>query len=274
MADRPLASDANSHSTADLSEPTASKSTDDGLIRVVIVDDQNFVQQMLTAYLEEAEDIQVVATASDGQSAIAEIKIHQPDIALVDIEMPGIDGLTTARAISKRFPNTKVLVLSSHDDFSYLNRALQIGVKGYLLKATPPGELIDAIHSVCKGYFQLGPGLLEQVLQTIATQNVNDGQPLPPEEAERLDRLEAMVRKLYDRQNGLVTQVKAQQVSIETQAKEWSRDRYLQLEQQVVVMRSHVQSLERTTRTLWMALVAVATVGAAFLLLFVLFSRG
>ncbi|MEM9568266.1 MAG: response regulator transcription factor [Cyanobacteria bacterium P01_E01_bin.34] len=243
-------------------------------IRVAIVDDQNFVQQMLTAYLEEADDIDVVATASDGQSAIAEIKQHRPDIALVDIEMPGIDGLTTARAITKRFPDTKVLVLSSHDEFSYLNRALQIGVKGYLLKATPPGELIDAIHSVNKGYFQLGPGLLEQVLQTIAIQDVSDVPPQISEEVERVKRLEGLVRKLYDRQQSLINQVKTQQAAIDTQAEEWSRDQYMQLEQQVVMMGSHIRYLERTARTLWVALVTVATVGAVFMLLFFMFAGG
>lgn len=274
MTDRPQASVINNDSTYSSTEEGAHTPTDGDMIRVAIVDDQNFVQQMLKTYLEEADDIQVVAIASDGQSAIAEVKQHRPDIALVDIEMPGIDGLTTARAITKRFPNTKVLVLSSHDEFSYLNRALQIGVKGYLLKATPPSELIDAIHSVNKGYFQLGPGLLELVLQTIAIQDVNDVQALPPEEIERMERIEALVRKLYDRQQGLVGQVKNQQSLIDAQVEESSRDRYLQLEQQVVVMRSHIRYLERATRTLWVALVAVATVGAIFLLMFLLFSGG
>ena len=264
MNNRPLASVGNTHATAD-TDLTGDTST----IRVAIVDDQSFVQQMLMAYLEEAEDIQVVAVASDGQSAIAEIKEHRPDIALVDIEMPGIDGLTTARAITKRFPNTKVLVLSSHDEFSYLNRALQIGVKGYLLKATPPGELIDAIHSVHKGYFQLGPGLLEQVLQTIAMQDVSDVQSPLTEDTERVDQLEAFVRKLYDRQQGLLNQVKTQQTTIEAQAEDWSHYHHLQLEHQVVVMRSHLRYLERTARTLWVALVTLATVGAVFMLFFV-----
>ncbi|MEL7085722.1 MAG: response regulator transcription factor [Cyanobacteria bacterium J06597_1] len=269
MTHRPATSVASTRTTADTAIPDETSH-----IRVAIVDDQNFVQQMLTAYLEEADDIDVVATASDGQSAIEQIKEHLPDIALVDIEMPGIDGLTTARAIMKRFPNTKVLVLSSHDEFSYLNRALQIGVKGYLLKATPPGELIDAIHSVNRGYFQLGPGLLEQVLQTIAIQDMSDVQPPGSEDLERVERLEALVRKLYDRQQGLLNQVRTQQTAINTQAEEWSRDQYLQLEQQVVVMRSHIRYLERTTRTLWVALVTVATVGAVFLLLFFMFAGG
>ena len=275
MTDRPTVPVANTPNTPlSSSDDDASTSGDSAVISVLIVDDQNFVQQMLKAYLEEEPDIQVVSTASDGQSAIAEIKVHRPDIALIDIEMPGIDGLTTARAITKRFPDTKVLVLSSHDEFSYLNRALQIGVKGYLLKATPPGELIDAIHSVHKGYFQLGPGLLEQVLQTIAIQDVNEFKPsTPPEDTERIERLEALARKLFDQQKGLVQQVKHQQSQLEAQAAEWSRDQYLQLEQQLLVMRSRVHYLERTSRSLWVALVAVATVGAIFLL-FLLVSAG
>ncbi len=135
-------------------------------ISVLIVDDQLSIQEMLKAYLSEDPSIKVVGIANSGQSAIALIEELNPDIAILDIEMPGLDGLSACGAIVKRFPSTKVLVLSSYDDVEYLNRAIQMGVNGYLHKATPPAELINTIHSIHKGYFQLGPGMHEEILRT------------------------------------------------------------------------------------------------------------
>lgn len=134
------------------------------MIRVFLVDDQNTIRQILKSYLEAELDIEVVGSADSGQGAVEQMETLRPDVALVDIEMPGIDGLTTTRLINQRFPECQVLVLSSYDDDEYLNRALQAGAKGYLLKATPAKELADAIRSVHKGYFQLGPGLLKKFL--------------------------------------------------------------------------------------------------------------
>ena len=134
-------------------------------IKVVIVDDGEFVREMLKDYLSEDPSIQVVGTASDGHSAIASIQELHPDIAILDIEMPGLDGISACRAIVQRFPSIKVLILSSHDDAEYLNRAIQMGAKGYLHKATPPDEIIAAVHSIHKGYFQLGPGMHEQIVR-------------------------------------------------------------------------------------------------------------
>ncbi len=136
-------------------------------IRVLIVDDQSTIQQILKSYLELEPDLEVVGTAADGQAAIEQVKALKPDVVLMDIEMPVIDGLTATRIISERFIPTKVLILSVHDSDEYLNRALQVGAKGYLLKTTHGEELINAIRTAYKGYFQLGPGLLEKYLNKI-----------------------------------------------------------------------------------------------------------
>ncbi len=132
------------------------------MIRVFIAEDQKTVQQILKSYLELEPDIEVVGTATNGQLAIEQIELLKPDVAIVDIEMPEVDGLTATQAISQRFSETKVLILSVHDNERYLNNALQVGAKGYLLKTTSPKDLVNAIRAVHQGYFQLSPGLIEK----------------------------------------------------------------------------------------------------------------
>jgi HlyD family secretion protein len=136
---------------------------DSSKIRILIVDDQNFVCMMLQYFLKSQLDLEVVATAHSGQNALDKIEQLHPSIALVDIEMPGMNGLTITRTISEKYAQTKVLVLSNHDDNIYIREALQAGAKGYLLKDTPPEELAHAIRFVQKGYLQIGPGLLAKL---------------------------------------------------------------------------------------------------------------
>jgi HlyD family secretion protein len=138
-------------------------------IRILIVDDQNFVRKMLQYSLADQTHLKVIGTANSGQDALAQIEHLQPDIALVDIEMPGMNGLEMTRTVLARYPQTKVLVLSIHDDVDYIRDALQAGAKGYLLKNTPPAELAHAIRFVQLGYLQLGPGLFEKLEQSPAS---------------------------------------------------------------------------------------------------------
>jgi hemolysin D len=132
-------------------------------VRILIVDDQNFVRKMLQYSLSSVADFEIVGTANSGSEALAQIEELHPDIALVDIEMPGMNGLEITRTISEQYPQTKVLVLSIHDDEHYIRDSLQAGAKGYLLKNTPPEELAHAIRFVQLGYLQLGPGLFEKL---------------------------------------------------------------------------------------------------------------
>ncbi len=132
-------------------------------IRILIVDDQNFVRKMLQYSLEPQLDLEIIGTANSGKDALAQIEQFRPDIALVDIEMPEMNGLDITRTISDQYPQTKVLVISIHDDDHYIRDALQAGAKGYLLKNTPPSELAHAIRFVKRGYLQLGPGLFEKL---------------------------------------------------------------------------------------------------------------
>jgi DNA-binding NarL/FixJ family response regulator len=133
------------------------------MIRILLVDDQKILCEMMQSWLEQERDLQVVGNASDGESAIAFVETLQPDIVLLDIEMPGMDGITATDIISGRFPKTKVIVLSGYDDDAYLTNALRAGAKGYLLKNTQATELANTIRSVHKGYSQVSPGLLEKI---------------------------------------------------------------------------------------------------------------
>ncbi len=96
-------------------------------------------------------------------TAIKQLEALHPDVALIDLEMPGIDGLSTTRLVSQRFANTKVLILSSYANEEYIQEVIQAGAKGYLLKNTPTEELADAIRLVHKGYIVVMPGLLEKL---------------------------------------------------------------------------------------------------------------
>jgi DNA-binding NarL/FixJ family response regulator len=135
------------------------------MIRVLIVDDQNLIRQALQIYLEAESDIEVIGQANNGMEAIEKIQNLNPDITLLDIEMPGMDGLTTLKVVTQRFPENKILVLSSHENEEDVEQAMQVGAKGYLLKNTPAQELTDAIRYVYKGYCQLSPGLLEKLIK-------------------------------------------------------------------------------------------------------------
>ena len=143
------------------------------MLKVLIVDDQKSIQEVLIGYLEGEPGIEIVGVADDGQKALTLVEELRPNIVLMDIDMPTLDGLTATRIISERFVETQILILSVHDEDSYLNTALQVGAKGYLLKNTPAKELINAIFSAYKGYFQLGPGLLEKYLYKIGQSQSN-----------------------------------------------------------------------------------------------------
>lgn len=153
------------------------------MIRILLVDDQKLIRQGLKALLELDPEIDVIGSANDGQTAIEQVGILNPDITLIDIRMPGMDGVTATRIIAERYPETKVIVLSGYDDEEYLAEALRAGAKGYLLKDTPAEELVTVIRAVHKGYAQIGPGLLEKISGKITGRNGSDrisSVPAPP----------------------------------------------------------------------------------------------
>jgi DNA-binding NarL/FixJ family response regulator/uncharacterized protein involved in exopolysaccharide biosynthesis len=134
------------------------------MIRILLVDDQKSIRESLKMILESAPDLQVVGTASDGHTAIEQVSYLKPDVVLIDMEMPGLDGVSATQVISQQFSDVKVLVLSMHDDEALIAKSTRAGALGYLLKNTPPQELRAAVRFVQLGYPQYGPGLLDKVI--------------------------------------------------------------------------------------------------------------
>ncbi|MGK7953047.1 MAG: response regulator [Xenococcaceae cyanobacterium] len=139
------------------------------MICILIVDDQSIIRHGLKSLLELQEDLTVVGDAGNGQEALEEIaslqeKSQQPDVVLLDVRMPIMDGVATTQEITKNFPEIKVLILTTFDDDEYISQAMNYGAKGYLLKESPPEDLAMAIRVVNKGNTYMGSGLLEKIL--------------------------------------------------------------------------------------------------------------
>ncbi|HRR71364.1 MAG TPA: response regulator transcription factor [Syntrophorhabdaceae bacterium] len=133
-------------------------------IKVVLAEDHTLVRKGIKALLEELEGIDVVAEAGDGHEAINAVETSSPDIVLLDIAMPGLNGLEVASRITKDFPDTKVIVLSMHANEEYVFQSLKAGVAGYLLKDAGTAELELAIRSVIRGEIYLSPQISKQVV--------------------------------------------------------------------------------------------------------------
>ena len=132
-------------------------------IEVLLVDDRSFIRRFISESIKGNRNLSIVGTANNGRDAIRQVELLHPDVVLIDIEMPEMNGIEATKIITQN-SDCKVLVLSSHQTRDYLQQALRVGAKGYLTKDSPASELSKAIHSVYLGYTQLSPGLLEKVL--------------------------------------------------------------------------------------------------------------
>ena len=122
------------------------------MIRILLVDDQKMIREALKVWLEPEQDFQIIGTADNGIAAVEQVERLQPDIVLMNIEMPGLDGASATQFITNKFDNTKVLILSSEDNYEYIAKSLSVGAKGYLLKDTDFQDIATAIRSVYRGY--------------------------------------------------------------------------------------------------------------------------
>lgn len=129
------------------------------MIRVVIAEDQSMVLGAIAALLDLEDDIQVVARSADGNEALAAVREHRPDVLLADIEMPGLTGLDLAALVRDEIPECRVIILTTFARPGYLRRALDSGVKGYLLKDAPSERLAESVRQVSRGGRALDPEL-------------------------------------------------------------------------------------------------------------------
>ena len=155
------------------------------MISLLLVDDQNLIRQGLKALLELEPDLVVVGEAENGAIAIDQVRELQPNVVLMDIRMPVMDGVTATKQICSQFPNVNILVLTTFDDDNYVAAAIKNGAKGYLLKDTPSEEIAAAIRAVALGYTHLAPGIIAKVM---SSQSDKKMMILPPELAELTPR--------------------------------------------------------------------------------------
>jgi DNA-binding NarL/FixJ family response regulator len=135
------------------------------VIRVLLTDDHALVRSGIRLVLQAIEGVQVVADTQDGRSALDLIEKLQPDVALLDISMPDMNGMETAAHIRSRFPQTRVVILSMHAGEEYVSQALRAGASGYLLKDATPAELEFALRAVARGDTYLSPRISRAVVE-------------------------------------------------------------------------------------------------------------
>lgn len=176
-------------------------------VRVLLVDDHDLVRGGLSAILGVAPGVEVVGEADSGAAGVARARDLQPDVVLMDVEMPGGDGLTATRTILAACPNTRVLVLTMFDLDEYVFQALQAGASGFLLKTTPPAKLIEAVRGCVAGETLLAPSvtrrLVEAYVQRPPTPASGQAPPALRDLTRReLDVLKAIARGLSNAEIG------------------------------------------------------------------------
>jgi DNA-binding NarL/FixJ family response regulator len=142
-------------------------------VRVLIVDDDDLMRAGLRGVLSSDEAIEVVGEASDGRDAVYRTRLLRPEVVLMDVRMPDLDGISATREVLDAFPEVRVVILTTFEEDDYIFGALSAGASGFLLKRTRPEELVAAIHTIAAGDSLLSPSVTSRVIERMA------GQPAP-----------------------------------------------------------------------------------------------
>ena len=164
-------------------EPAAGRT---GSVRVLLVDDDALVRAGLTMMLANLDGIEVAGAVSDGTEVAAAVNTYRPDVVLMDIRMPGLDGLTATESLRARRDPPEVIVLTTFDTDAHVLRAMRAGASGFLLKHTPPEEIGRAVRRVAAGEPMVSPEVLRRMMTYVATA---DGDAARDRARARLDRL-------------------------------------------------------------------------------------
>lgn len=177
------------------------------IIKILLVDDHAIVRQGLRSYIQLQPDMQVVAEGKNGFEAVSLAASTQPDVILLDLLMPGLDGLEATRKIMQNHPQTRILILTSFGDDRQIFPAIKAGAQGYLLKDIQPQDLIKAIREVMQGKPQLHPDIIRRLMTVASEKNetsVNQRNKLPEELNQLTERerevLEQIARGLSNRE--------------------------------------------------------------------------
>lgn len=236
------------------------------MIRILLVDGQALLCEVLKTWLEVEEDFQVLGVAHNGEEAIVQTNKLKPDIILMDIDMPKMNGIEATQLISEKYPQAKVIFLSAHDDDMYLGKSLRAGAKGYLLKNTTAEELAEKIRSV---YFETPEVAsvdeniisniqkqLEDLLQTYQSkfqQQLEEVQAgfeqinptaVDSNSTERLDELEKLTKKVWE-------SLRNQIINAQNELGETNRNLEAQMNRQIINMRKELDVQLDTALTDW-----------------------
>jgi DNA-binding NarL/FixJ family response regulator len=154
-------------------------------IKVLVADDQRLMREGLATLLALADDIDIVAQAGDGAEAIELAQAHRPDVILMDIQMPHVNGVEATRTIRSLLPATQIIILTTFDNDEYLLEGLRAGACGYLLKDMPSEQLADAIRSAAKGQSPIGPEMARKLVNLVAHSPIVTAPPTASELSER-----------------------------------------------------------------------------------------
>jgi DNA-binding NarL/FixJ family response regulator len=168
------------------------------MIRLLIADDQDLMREGLRVMLSPQPDIEVVAEAASGRELVEVAATARPDVALVDIRMPGMDGIAATRELQRQVRPPKVVILTTFDHDEHVYDALRAGATGFLLKTTPPGRLVDAVRAAADGESLLSP----EIVQRLAERFAHGPRPAPngvPPELDELTPRELEVLRLIAR---------------------------------------------------------------------------
>ncbi len=193
-----------------------SKSETGSIIRVLLVDDHTILRIGLRAFLRYHDDIQVVGDAHDGNEALERVQDLHPDIVLMDVAMPGMNGIEATRLIRERFPETRVLILSQYEDAQYVIPLLRAGAAGYILKDALGTDLLSALRMVARGETFLCSSVANVLAQEIrdpGSGKSDTPEALTPREREILQRIAA----------GLTNSRIAEALSLSVNTVEWHR---------------------------------------------------
>ncbi len=170
------------------------------MIRVLLVDDQSLLRMGFRMILEAEPDIEVAGEAADGATGVSMASALHPDVVLMDVRMPGMDGIQATASITAAGTATKVLILTTFDLDQYVFAGLKAGASGFLLKDAPPAELLTAVRTVAAGDAVLAPSATRRLIDQFA--------PLLPDPGRQQDR-DALLRKLTDREQTVFAQLAA-----------------------------------------------------------------